>query len=204
MRATSGRPDWKCPGTPVRRCFQCWHLTFCVCRRPESRPQGRRRAVHRLSRRPISPPAVASGRRPRRGKSVLAAGCSAVAMFPVPRVCTDTNSRRQSVGDFSTDRRRPRAELIAGPRWPGGPWPLIDGRALVRIQTLIETWWKARCLFDRTVVYSAPTDRAHCLHRRAISFDASGGQAQLPLTIPVQKQEVRSCTEGSASPRGCL
>jgi hypothetical protein len=49
-----------------------WHLTFCAFRRPESRPSGRRRAVHRPSQRPISPPAVASGRRPRRGKSVLA------------------------------------------------------------------------------------------------------------------------------------
>jgi hypothetical protein len=49
------------------------HRTFCVFRRPESRPSGRRRAVHRLSPRPLSSPAVASGRRPRRGKSVKTA-----------------------------------------------------------------------------------------------------------------------------------
>jgi hypothetical protein len=61
MRATSGRPGWKCPGTPVRRCFQCWHLTFIVSRRPESRPQGGEgvsTAFHR-ERQPLT--AVASG-----------------------------------------------------------------------------------------------------------------------------------------------
>jgi hypothetical protein len=124
-------------------CEILWQLTFCVCRRPGSRPQGGgglSTALHRdRFPRPRWPAA-----KPRRGKSVLAAGCSAVAIFPVPRVCTDTTSRRQSVGDFSTNRRRPRAELMEGPRWPGGPWPLIDGRALVRIQTLIETLVKSK------------------------------------------------------------
>jgi hypothetical protein len=77
-RAATAAVGWKYHGVTVRRGIQSWRITFCVCRRPESRPQGRRRAVHRLSPRLISLPAVVSGRRPRRGKRVLAdAQCTA-------------------------------------------------------------------------------------------------------------------------------
>jgi hypothetical protein len=41
--------------------IQCCRITFRVLRSPESRPQGRRRGFHRLSRRLTTPPAVASG-----------------------------------------------------------------------------------------------------------------------------------------------
>jgi hypothetical protein len=50
-----------------------WHLTFSGSRRPESRPSGRRRAFHRLSWRLTTPPAVTSGRRPRRVNWLLSA-----------------------------------------------------------------------------------------------------------------------------------
>ena len=80
--------------------LRAFPLTFCACRRPESRPTGRRRAVHRPSSRLISPPAVASGRRPRRGKSVLAAGAS--------NGCVEVRLRR---------RRSPGCTPF-GERWP--------------------------------------------------------------------------------------
>ena len=75
MRVGNGLPGWNCQFTSVRRCFQCWHLTCSAYRRPESRPSGRRRGVHRLpleahQPRPRWPAALPA---PRRGKSVLCA-----------------------------------------------------------------------------------------------------------------------------------
>jgi hypothetical protein len=39
-----------CESHPFSDQAGLWQLTFYVCRRPESRPSGRRRAVHRPSR----------------------------------------------------------------------------------------------------------------------------------------------------------
>jgi hypothetical protein len=50
-----------------------WQITFCAFRRPESRPQGGGGLSTAFHAKPISWPAVASGRRPRRGKCLLGA-----------------------------------------------------------------------------------------------------------------------------------
>ena len=91
------------------RSQQVFQITFCVCRRPGSRPSGRRRAVHRLSSRPISPPAVASGRRPRRGKSVLCAAESAGSNAMTSPLATNAGRVRSCIADL--ERKLPEPPL---------------------------------------------------------------------------------------------